>query len=290
MTDTAQDHRIARAPHLWALGVGAVISGDSFGWQTALSAGFLGLVVNLVIASALYILLSFSITELSTSNPCGGGPYAFAHRALGSTAAYFAGLAEVLKVVVTVAVISIGIGSYMNQLLRQVEGKGPIWWVMFYVLFTVLNFSGVALSFRQQDWEWKDNAPGLVNGFSFAMWFFLGIEELPLAIEDTIDLHVNMPKGLLSSIATLLVLAFATSFFNTAIAPGAAAIFASVSPLLDGYKTVFGDNSVTSGFSWLLIVGLLASFHSFIYCMARLVPSLRSSTKDRPAPIFWCRS
>ncbi|ETV90506.1 hypothetical protein H310_14696 [Aphanomyces invadans] len=290
MTDTAQDHRIARAPHLWALGVGAVISGDSFGWQTALSAGFLGLVVNLVIASALYILLSFSITELSTSNPCGGGPYAFAHRALGSTAAYFAGLAEVLKVVVTVAVISIGIGSYMNQLLRQVAKT--VLSVEILLLFYMGAISKVdyGLWVKQQDWEWKDNAPGLVNGFSFAMWFFLGIEELPLAIEDTIDLHVNMPKGLLSSIATLLVLAFATSFFNTAIAPGAAAIFASVSPLLDGYKTVFGDNSVTSGFSWLLIVGLLASFHSFIYCMARLVPSLRSSTKDRPAPIFWCRS
>ncbi|ETW02066.1 hypothetical protein H310_05678 [Aphanomyces invadans] len=127
---------------------------------------------------------------------------------------------------------------------------------------------------KQQDWEWKDGAPGLVNGFSFAMWFFLGIEELPLAIEDTIDPHVNMPKGLLSSIATLLVLAFATSFFNTAIAPGAAAIFASASPLLDGYKTIFGDNSVTSGFSWLLIVGLLASFHSFIYCMGRLVMAM----------------
>ncbi|ETV92986.1 hypothetical protein H310_12970 [Aphanomyces invadans] len=126
MTATAQDHRFAPAPHLWALGVGAVISGDIFGWQTALSAGFLGLVVNLVIASALYILLSFSIAELSTSIPCGGGPYAFAHRALGSTAAYFAGLAEVLKVVVTVAVISVGIGSYMNQLLRLEEGNGPI--------------------------------------------------------------------------------------------------------------------------------------------------------------------
>ncbi|ETV76804.1 hypothetical protein H257_09253 [Aphanomyces astaci] len=305
MADTVQDNRYARAPHLWALGVGAVISGDFFGWQTALSAGFLGLVVNLVLASVLYILLSFSIAELSTSVPCGGGPYAFAHRALGSTSAYFAGLAEVLKVVVTVAVIAVGIGAYMNQLLKLEEGHGPIWWVVFYVLFTVLNLIGVALSFRvqvaatvlsvvilivfyigaisyvdyglwvrDQDWEWKDGASGLVNGFSFSMWFFLGIEELPLAVEDTIDPQVNMPRGLISSIVTLFVLAFSTAFFNTTISPGASAIFESASPLLDGYKTVFGDNSVTSGFSWLLIVGLLASFHSFIYCMGRLVMAM----------------
>ncbi|KAF0689846.1 Aste57867_18758 [Aphanomyces stellatus] len=305
MADAPHDNRFARAPHLWALGVGAVISGDFFGWQSALSAGFLGLVVNLLIASALYILLSFSIAELSTSVPCGGGPYAFAYRALGSTAAYFAGMAEALKVVVTGSVIAVGIGSYMNQLLNLDEGLGVVWWAVSYVLFATLNVSGVAMSFRaqlgatvlsvvillvfyvgacfkvdytmwvaNQDWEWRGGASGLVDGFSFAMWFYLGIEELPLAVEETIDPAVNMPKGLLSSIATLLVLAFATLFFNTAIAPGASAMFASVSPLLDGYKTVFGDNSVTSGFSWLLIVGLLASFHSFIFCMGRLLMAM----------------
>ncbi|CAK4623073.1 hypothetical protein LEN26_011647 [Aphanomyces euteiches] len=305
MTETAHSTRFARAPHLWALGVGAVVSGDFFGWQSALSAGFLGLVVNLLIASVLYILLSFSIAELSTSVPCGGGPYAFASRALGSTSAYFAGLAEVLKVIVTVSVIVTGIGSYMNQLLSLEEKISIVWWAVFYVLFTSLNISGVALSFRvqlaatvlsvvillvfyvgacfkvdyntwvkDQDWEWKDGAKGLINGFSFSMWFFLGIEELPLAVEETIDPAVNMPKGLISSIASLLFLSFATAFFNTAISPGASGIFASTSPLLDGYKTVFGDNSVTSGFSWLLIVGLLASFHSFIFCMGRLIMAM----------------
>ncbi|OQR92621.1 Amino Acid-Polyamine-Organocation (APC) Family [Achlya hypogyna] len=296
-------HRFAKAPHLWALGVGAVVSGDFFGWQAGLSAGFWGLAINLIIVSVLYILLSFSIAELSTSIPCGGGPYAFAHRALGPTAAYFAGLAEVLKVIVTCAVVSVGIGSYIIQLFSwSSTDSGPAWWALFFVLFTVLNVAGIALSFRVQlgatvlsvlilivfyigaatqfsydewiaapDMEFTDGSKGLVSGLSFAMWFYLGIEELPLAVEETIDPAYNMPRGLLSSIATLFVLSFCTLFFNSGISPGADKMFASTSPLLDGYKSVFGDNSTTAGFSWLLIVGLLASFHSFIFCMGRLL-------------------
>ncbi|KDO24861.1 hypothetical protein SPRG_09693 [Saprolegnia parasitica CBS 223.65] len=296
-------HRFAKAPHLWALGVGAVVSGDFFGWQAGLSAGFWGLAINLLIVSVLYILLSFSIAELSTSIPCGGGPYAFAHRALGPTAAYFAGLAEVLKVIVTCAVVSVGIGSYIIQLFSwSSSNSGPLWWALFFVLFTVLNIAGIALSFRVQlfatvlsvlilvvfyigaatqfsydqfiatpHMEFVDGSKGLVTGLSFAMWFYLGIEELPLAVEETIDPAYNMPRGLLSSIATLFVLSFCTLFFNSGISPGADKFFASTSPLLDGYKSVFGDNATTAGFSWLLIVGLLASFHSFIFCMGRLL-------------------
>ena len=34
--------KYARVYHLWAMGVGAVISGDFFGWQACLAGGFAG--------------------------------------------------------------------------------------------------------------------------------------------------------------------------------------------------------------------------------------------------------
>ena len=34
--------RYARVYHLWAMGVGAVVSGDFFGWQACLAGGFVG--------------------------------------------------------------------------------------------------------------------------------------------------------------------------------------------------------------------------------------------------------
>ncbi|DAZ99952.1 TPA: hypothetical protein N0F65_008759 [Lagenidium giganteum] len=300
MTDDS--HRYARAPHLWALGVGAVISGDFFGWQSALIAGFDGLLIILAVVTVLYVLLSFSIAELSTTLPTGGGPYVFALHGIGKNAAFFAGLAEALKVVTTCAVVVVGIGSYLNQLLNLGEAYGPIWWVLFYVLFVTLNVLGIELSFRiqlvstlvsvvlllvfyvgaatkinyhewvvEKDWKYPGGLDGVIKGFSFSLWFYLGIEELPLAVEETIEPSKNMPIGLISSIFTLVVLSFCTVIFNSAIAPGAEAISQSVSPLLDGYKTVFGDNKVTAGFTWLLIMGLISSFHSFIFCMGRLL-------------------
>ncbi|CAH0514712.1 unnamed protein product [Peronospora belbahrii] len=52
---------------------------------------------------------------------------------------------------------------------------------------------------------------------------------------------------------------------------GANEIDNSSSPLLAGYKSVFGDNRTTLGFSWVLVLGLIASFHSFVFCMGQLL-------------------
>lgn len=294
--------RYARAPHLWALGVGAVVSGNFFGWQAALVAGFDGLLVTLSVVTVLYVLLSFSIAELSTMLPTGGGPYVFALHGMGHSAAFFAGLAESLKVVATCAVANVGIGSYLNQLIGCSSAFGPLWWAIMYCVFVLLNISGVQMSFgiqlvatlfslmlllvfyvgaatqisydqwvAQQHWQFPDGFEGIIKGFSFTLWFYLGIEELPLAVEETIEPSKNMPLGLLSSISSLVAISFCTVIFNSMISPGAAQMAVSTSPLLDGYKSVFGDNRTTSGFTWLLTVGLICSFHSFIFCMGKLL-------------------
>ncbi|RLN98362.1 hypothetical protein BBJ28_00011847 [Nothophytophthora sp. Chile5] len=293
--------RYAKTPHLWALGVGAVISGDFFGWQAALVAGFDGLLILLAVVTVQYVLLSFSIAELSATVPHGGGPYVFALHGIGKTAAFFAGIAEVLKVVVTTGVAATGIGSYFAELVGISSDYGPIWWVICYVVFVTLNIMGVEMTFRVQaaatlisvvvlvvfyigaattisyedwvvarDWNYK-GWDGILQGASFTLWFYLGIEELPLAVDETIDPTKNMPRGLVTSIITLVIISFCTVVFNTMISPGADEIYASTSPLLVGYRSVFGDTSVTSGFTWILIVGLISSFHSFVFCMGKLL-------------------
>ena len=46
----------AKSIHLWALGVGAVISGDFFGWNFGLAAGgFGGLLIATIIITVMYI-------------------------------------------------------------------------------------------------------------------------------------------------------------------------------------------------------------------------------------------
>ncbi|EGZ26949.1 amino acid/polyamine transporter [Phytophthora sojae] len=231
--------RYAKTPHLWALGVGAVISGDFFGWQAALVAGFDGLLILLAVVTVQYVLLSFSIAELSATVPHGGGPYVFALHGIGKTAAFFAGIAECLKVVVTTGVAATGIGSYFAEIIGVSSDFGPIWWIACYLIFVTLNVMGVEMTFRVQ------------------------------AAATAMSTTKNMPRGLVTSIITLIAISFCTVIFNSMISPGADEMYANASPLLEGYKTVFGDNSTTSGFTWILIVGLISSFHSFVFCMGK---------------------
>ena len=69
---------------LWALGVGAVISGDFFGWNLGLKyAGFNGLAIATVLMAVMYICMVFTIAELSAALPHAGGFFSFTRSALG---------------------------------------------------------------------------------------------------------------------------------------------------------------------------------------------------------------
>ena len=69
---------------LWALGVGAVISGDFFGWNLGLKyAGFNGLAIATVLMAVMYVCMVFTIAELSAALPHAGGFFSFTRNALG---------------------------------------------------------------------------------------------------------------------------------------------------------------------------------------------------------------
>jgi ethanolamine permease len=115
--------------------------------------------------------------------------------------------------------------------------------------------------------------PGVLFAMPFAVWFYLGIEELPLAAEETHDPARHLPRGILSGMATLVVFALLTLFFNSSIAPGAAKLGSSGEPLLDGFRTILGD---AGGRILGLIAtsGLIASFHGIIFAYGRQIYSL----------------
>src|SRR4051794_41912466 len=70
--------------HLWALGVGAVISGDFFGWNFGLSAGgFGGMMTAVLLMTVLYIALCFCVAGISGALPPTGGGYSFARASMG---------------------------------------------------------------------------------------------------------------------------------------------------------------------------------------------------------------
>jgi ethanolamine permease len=134
---------------LWALGVGAVISGHYSGWNLGLAqGGWGGMLVATVLITVMYLGLTFSIAEMSPALPHTGGAYSFARTATGPWGGFLTGLAENVEYVLTPAVIVFFIGSYMTGIFETPASFQPLWWVAFYVAFLALNIAGVELSFK----------------------------------------------------------------------------------------------------------------------------------------------
>ncbi|MFY0654430.1 MAG: amino acid permease [Cyclobacteriaceae bacterium] len=134
---------------LWALGVGAVISGHFSGWNLGLaSGGWGGMFIATILIAIMYIGLTQSVAEMSPALPHTGGAYSFARSAMGPWGGFVTGLVENMEFILTPAVIVFFISTYMSGIFGTGVESLPYWWFGFYVVFTILNIVGVELSFR----------------------------------------------------------------------------------------------------------------------------------------------
>jgi ethanolamine permease len=140
--------RHARVWSLWALGVGAVISGHYSGWNLGLTQGFGSMFFATIIIAIMYLGLTFSLAEMSPALPHTGGAYSFARTSMGPWAGYITGIAENIEFVLTPAVIVFFISSYLSAIFGTAPEFQPVYWVLCYALFVGLNIIGVELSFK----------------------------------------------------------------------------------------------------------------------------------------------
>ncbi len=115
---------------------------------------------------------------------------------------------------------------------------------------------------------------GAFKTLPFAIWFFLAIEQLPLAAEEAHDVVNDMPKALIAGIATLIVFSLFTLVLNSGVGNGAVALGSSDAPLGDGFEAVFGISPQGKFFTLLALTGLVASFHTIIYAYGRVLFAL----------------
>jgi len=294
---------------LWGLGVGYVISGDYFGWNFGLAAGgFWGLFAATILMAIMYTSMCLTIAELATAIPFSGGAYAFARRAMGPWGGYLAGIGVVLEYVLAPAVIVNGIAGYVNVLFPGI----PQWVlvVAFFAVFLAMNTLGAktTLSFELvvtatavvglgifaflaiphfDISKLTDIAPaegssrtlpfgllGIWAAIPYAIWLFLAIEGLPLVSEECKDPAKDMPKGLISSISTLVITAFLVLFLAAGNG-GAEAIGKSGSPLPEALAGALGQAHWSmKGLALIGLAGLIASFNGIIFGYGRAIFSL----------------
>jgi ethanolamine permease len=307
--------RHAGAWSLWALGVAAVISGDFSGWNLGIGeAGWGGMLLATVVIGVMYLLMIYSIAEMSATMPHTGGAYSFARSAMGPWGGFVTGLAESIEYIITTAVVGTFSGLYADAITDDLFGFSmPLWlWVLvFYVMFVALNSAGAAASFKfavvitlislavlaffaiaaifsgEVSWDnlWNiDPEPGnstflpfgvsgVLAALPFAIWFFLGIEELPLAAEETHTPQQDIPRGSLMGMWTLLVTAFMVLVLNPAVI-GSEQISGSGEPILDGFRAIFPNSDIASLLALFALAGLVASFQGIMFAAGRNMYSL----------------
>lgn len=293
---------------LWAIAVGLVISGEYFGWSYGWAhAGTLGFLITTLFIAAMYTAFIFSFTELTTSIPRAGGPFAYAQRALGPTGAYLAGAATLIEFVFAPPAIALAIGAYLNVQFPSLSPRSAA--VLAYLVFMLLNILGVQIAatfevivtilaivellvfmavvspgshlhnFLSHGWAGSDRlSPNLIGGMfaavPFAIWFFLAIEGVAMAAEEVRDPKHSIPIAYLSGIGTLLLLALGVMCFAGSV--GDWRMLANINdPLPQAMKLIVGARSGwLHMLVWLGLFGLIASFHGIILGYSRQIFAL----------------
>ncbi|PHS22568.1 MAG: ethanolamine permease [Robiginitomaculum sp.] len=316
---------------LAGLGVAYVISGDFAGWNFGLAeGGWGGLAVATLLMAVMYTAMIFSLAELSATIPSAGGGYGFARRAFGPFGGFLTGTAILLEYSVAPAAIATFISAYMGSLIG-ISGW-PVS-LAFFAVFIGIHLYGVGEALKLMlgvtivaviallifivamvphfdvanlfDIPVKGGVGaskylpygvlGIWAAIPYGMWFFLAVEGLPLAAEETADPKRNMPKGMIAAILILLVLGALVLILGPG-GGGAANLANAGDPLIAAMRseTAYGGPTLTGKIINIVgLAGLIASFFSIIFGYSRQVfalsragylPRVLSLTSKRNTP------
>ena len=116
---------------------------------------------------------------------------------------------------------------------------------------------------------------GIFKALPFAIWFYLAIEEVPLAAEESMDPRRDVPKGTIWGMHTLVLTGALILLLNSGVDGGAGVIGLSGTPLFDGFIGIFGEGVRRRKLLALFgLIGLIASFFTIIYAYGRNTYSL----------------
>ena len=317
---------------LAGLGVAYVISGDFAGWNFGLGeGGWGGLLVATILMAIMYLFMVFGLAELSSTISTTGGGYAFARRAMGPWGGFLTGTAILIEYAIAPAAIANFIGAYVNSLIGL---DGWVVYLFFYAIFVGLHLWGVGEALKLMfaitavavaalivfvvaaipkfDAANLTNIPvdetaagasaflpfgyiGIWAALPFAIWFFLAVEGVPLAAEESKNPAKDMPKGIIGAMLALILFAG----MILVVAPGAAGadfLKESGNPLVEALEAPLaygGQNGVSAFINVVGLLGLIASFFSIIYAYSRqtfalsragYLPRFLSLTNKRKTP------
>jgi len=236
---------------IWAMGVGAVITGEFFGWNGGLGvAGPIGMLLATLFVCTLYFLWVLGLLELSVAMPYAGGPLAYGRRAVGPWLGFVMGWSMFLECLFATIGTAIATGAYLyfifslmfpgmskesEPLVTMLAGLITV------LIFAVMQWLGVRHQAKLMEWMtygaivglvwfWVACLPGIrveriftdpilpfgwegvLKAIPYAIWWLVIIESVALAAEEAREPHKTLPRGLVLAQITLIVLVVMTWF------------------------------------------------------------------------------
>jgi ethanolamine permease len=237
-----------RVLDIWALGVGAVITGEYFGWNLGLNGnGPVAMLIASLVVCLLYLTWVLALSELSVAMPFAGGPLAYGRRAVDPSLGFVMGWSMYLECQFATIATALATGGYIAFLLNpdHPDPHVQVWAALGTVaVFLVLHIWGVKEQSAAMVWMTYGAILGLVifwvaaathfswdriwthpllpaakgwksvlDAVPYALWWLVIIETVALAAEEAHEPQRTIPRGLVWAQLTLIVLVVLTWLF-----------------------------------------------------------------------------
>lgn len=304
---------------IWAIGVGMVISGESFGWNLGWAkTGPIWFFVPVIFAALLYFCLVQNLIELTCVYPEAMGPHEYVRKAFGRRVGAFVAIALLFEFLFATPAIASSLGEYLGFLMGDLAISR---WIstLFLLAFSIVNLFDVHIGVRflilltllavvelllyqgaivdAFSMENIGNAnigsldfTSFIAAMPYAVWLFLAIEGISLLSNniDKVNLRRNLSKGYNYAFFTLLLLAVSVLLlaaggidWNT---PESRTILSENHPMPASIALILGKGHLlVQIFTFIGLFGLIASLQGIALAataqLESLMPWFRESKK-----------
>ena len=313
--------KVAYWYHLVCFASAMILSASCFSWNEGLhAAGFPAYTIAVLLISTAFQIMAMCLAELCSGLPFSGGSYGFVRATIGMKSGMFVGLIESLEYILTCAVNIVQSTALLSAIFDTGDEYRLLWDFSLVLIATVIQiiggefywnfvlFAGGATmlvlilyscsAFQYLGhyglnehivWEFKDMSAFMI-GLSNAVWFYVGIEAIPLTCEETHESKEQVPLGINYGMLTIIIISLFVYF--TAVAVPTQNLLGDLFPLTEGYALTWNIDLTASVRSRLLVFALIPMFSAsftFIFCYGRqlfamsrsgLIPQALSLTTD----------